>query len=154
PVGILWQVHDITGRKRLEQQYLQAQKMDAVGRLAGGVAHDFNNLLTIITGYGEMLLRSPAAGPPGSCLLPADSAAREMIGETPQPAQRAAALTRQLLAFSRRQPLAPRVLDLNAVVAEMDKMLRRVIGEDVALATNLAPSLGRIKADPGQVQQV
>jgi CheY-like chemotaxis protein len=116
--------------------------MEAVGRLAGGVAHDFNNLLGVIIGFGERLLRR----------LP--SAERREIGEVLKAAEHAAALTRQLLAFSRRQVLQPRVLDLNSVVGELDAMLRRIIGEDVHLVTVLRSGLGSVKADPGQVQQV
>jgi two-component system, cell cycle sensor histidine kinase and response regulator CckA len=142
--GILWLAHDVSGRKRLEDQYRQAQKMEAVGRLAGGVAHDFNNLLTVITGYGEILLAS----------LPPEDPLRDMVGEMTRAGERAAGLTRQLLTFSRRQLVTPKVLDLNAVVADLERMLHRVIGEDVELTTRLQPNLGRIKADPGQLDQV
>ncbi len=143
-------LHDLTERKRMEaalrateEQLRQAQKMEAVGRLAGGVAHDFNNLLTAITGYSELLLGGVGEG-----------AVRKDLEEIRKAADRAAALTRQLLAFSRQQVLEPRVLDLNAVVADMESMLRRLIGEDVDLVALRAPALGRIKADPGQVEQV
>ncbi len=135
---------DITESRKLENQLRQAQKMEVVGRLAGGVAHDFNNLLTIILGYGE-LLRGRLAG---------DSGNREDLEQVLRAGERAAALTRQLLAFSRQQLMQPRILDLNTVVTEMDKMLRRLIGEDVELVTALAPRLGSVKADPGQVEQV
>lgn len=140
--GRLVVAHDITERKELEAQLRQSQKMDAIGRLAGGVAHDFNNLLGVILGYGERLLRR----------LP--SPERREISEILKAAEHAASLTRQLLAFSRRQVLKPRVLDLNAVVEEMDGMLRRIIGEDINLVTVLQDGLGRVKADPGQIQQV
>ncbi len=135
---------EVEDRKRLETQLLHAQKMDAVGRLAGGVAHDFNNLLTIITGYSELLL----AG------LRPDEPLRGLAAEITRAGERAASLTRQLLAFSRQQVVAPKVLDLNAIVADVGKMLQRLIGEDVVLATGLAPSLGRVKADPTQMEQV
>jgi PAS domain S-box-containing protein len=129
--------------KRAEEQFRQSQKMEAVGRLAGGVAHDFNNLLTVITGYAQVLLRK----------LPADDPSRgpvELIGKA---GNRAADLTRQLLAFSRRQMLEPKVLDLNSVCSDLSKMLRRMIGEDIELATIPGADLRRIKADPGQVEQ-
>ena len=135
---------DATERKSLEAQLQQAAKMEAVGRLAGGVAHDFNNLLTIINGYSELLLEKFAADPSTGGYLK----------EINDAGGRAASLTRQLLAFSRLQVLAPQVLDLNALVTNLEKMLRRLIGEDVQLNTLLDPALRRIKADPGQVEQV
>jgi len=135
---------DITQRKSLEAQLLQAQKMEAVGRLAGGVAHDFNNLLTAILGSADLLLES--LGP--------DHSEREEAEEIRKAALRAADLTRQLLAFSRQQVLAPQVLDLNEVVANMDKMLRRVIGEDIDLRTAPSRDLGAVRADRGQLEQV
>jgi PAS domain S-box-containing protein len=141
--GFVSMVHDVTERRRLEEQYLQSQKMEAVGQLAGGVAHDFNNLLTVIMGCGDLLLGS----------LPEGDPARPLVGEMVKAGQRAAGLTRQLLAFSRKSVLAPRVLDLNEVVADLEKMLRRVIGEDIDLATRLQPGLGKVKADPGQLEQ-
>jgi CheY-like chemotaxis protein len=118
--------------------------MDAVGRLAGGVAHDFNNLLTAIRGNAELLLLDIPAGDPR----------REDVEEIRKASDRAATLTRQLLAFSRRQVLQPRVLDLNGVVREMERMLRRLIGEDVELVTRLDAGLEQVRADPGQVEQV
>ena len=135
---------DITERKKLEDQLRQALKMEAIGRLAGGVAHDFNNLLTVINGFSEMLLGDPGLGQHG----------RELVAEIARAGDQAAALTRQLLAFSRKQVLAPKVLDLNALVREMEKMLARLIGADVELASSLDPDLGRVKADPGQLEQV
>ena len=135
---------DITERRALEEQLRQSQKMEAVGRLAGGIAHDFNNLLTVIKGYGELVADE---------LDPADPLRNE-VDEIRKAADRAASLTRQLLAFSRQQVLAPKVLDLNAVVHNMDKLLHRLLGEDVDLFTVLEPGLGRVKADPGQVEQV
>jgi len=143
-VGILGIGRDVTERAQLEQQLRQAQKMEAVGRLAGGIAHDFNNLLTAITGYAELLQED----------LAADDRRREDVVEIRKAADRAAGLTRQLLAFSRQQVLQPRVLDLNALVTEFENMLRRLLGEDIALATRLAPVLGAVQADPGQLEQV
>jgi signal transduction histidine kinase/CheY-like chemotaxis protein len=135
---------DVTERKSMEEQLHHAAKMEAVGRLAGGVAHDFNNLLTIINGYTELLLETPASEIKPSTFL----------NEIKNAGERAASLTRQLLAFSRRQVLAPQVLDLNDVVSNVEKMLRRLIGEDVELRTVLDPSLGQVQADPGQIEQV
>jgi PAS domain S-box-containing protein len=136
-------VRDLTRQKELEVQLRQAQKMEAVGRLAGGIAHDFNNLLTAIAGYSEFLIGGHS-----------DPRLRRHAEEIKKAAARAAALTGQLLAFSRRQVLQPRVLDLNAVVSDMDMMLRRLIGEDVELLTMLDPELGSIRADPTQLEQV
>jgi PAS domain S-box-containing protein len=135
---------DITERKRLEEQLQQSQKMEAIGRLAGGIAHDFNNLLTAIMGYSELFAYE---------LDPKDPRQR-FVQEIHKTAQRAASLTRQLLAFSRKQVLQPRVLDLNAALASIEKMLRRVIGEDIDLVTRLSPDLGSVKVDPGQIEQV
>jgi PAS domain S-box-containing protein len=137
-------VVDVTERKKLEGQLRQAQKMEAIGQLAGGVAHDFNNLLTAILGHSELLLDGQDQ----------DSSAYADVVEIRNAAQRAAALTRQLLAFSRKQVLQPQVLDLNGLVTGMGKMLRTLIGEDVRLEISLEPTLGRIKADPGQIEQI
>ncbi|UCC81919.1 MAG: PAS domain S-box protein [Gemmatimonadota bacterium] len=135
---------DLVERRRLETQLRQSQKMEAIGRLAGGVAHDFNNVLTVILSNSEML----AGG-----LGPEDPRRQELI-EIRDAAQRAATLTRQLLAFSRKQVLKPRVLSLNAVVVTLEKMLRRLIGEDIDLATELQPNLWAVEADPGQLEQI
>ncbi len=135
---------DLVERRRLESQLRQSQKMEAIGRLAGGVAHDFNNVLTVILSNSEML----AGG-----LGPEDPRRQELI-EIRDAAQRAATLTRQLLAFSRKQVLKPRVLSLNAVVVTLEKMLRRLIGEDIELATELQPELWAVEADPGQLEQI
>ncbi|HXE89372.1 MAG TPA: PAS domain S-box protein [Terriglobales bacterium] len=135
---------DVTEAKLLEAQLRQAQKMEAVGTLAGGIAHDFNNLLTVIQGYGQLL---------GERLKDNAELAAE-VKQIEDAAQRAAALTRQLLAFSRRQVLKPKVLDLNSVVTGMNRMLRRVIGEDIELVTRTAPDLSQVQADPGQIEQV
>jgi PAS domain S-box-containing protein len=135
---------DITERKHLEEQFRQAHKMEAVGRLAGGVAHDFNNVLTIIRAQTEFLLAD----------LPGEDSRRKDVLEIQDAADRAAAFTRQLLAFSRRQLLQPEVLDLNGVVGGMETMLRRLVGEDVVVITKLQPDLPRISADPTQLQQV
>lgn len=128
----------------VEEQLRQSQKMEAVGRLAGGVAHDFNNLLTAISGYSDLLLHR----------LPEYSTLRRDVEEIRKAGDRAAALTRQLLAFSRRQVLQPKVLDLNRVVTKMGQTLRRLVGEEIALSIDLSPSLSRVKADPGQIEQV
>lgn len=149
--GVVINSRDVTDRRHAEealiesqQQLLQAQKMEAVGRLAGGIAHDFNNLLTAIKGFTELLLLDFEEGDPR----------RGFAAEIQGAATRAAGLTRQLLAFSRRQVLQPEVLDLNTTVIEMEKMLRRLVGEDMRMITSLDPHLGYVRADPGQVEQV
>jgi PAS domain S-box-containing protein len=143
PVHFVAHVEDVTERHALELQLRQAQKMEAVGRLAGGIAHDFNNLLTAISGYTEFLISSLD-----------DERQRRHAEEIRRAAQRAASLTGQLLAFSRRQVLQPRVLSLNAIVSDMDMMLRRLIGEDVELVVHTDPELGPVRADPTQLEQV
>jgi nitrogen-specific signal transduction histidine kinase/ActR/RegA family two-component response regulator len=135
---------DITNRKQLEEQFRQVQKMEAVGRLSGGVAHDFNNLLGVIIGYGEIVQEG----------LDINHPLRGSADEILKAGHRAASLTRQLLAFSRQQVLDPKVLDLNDVVKDMVKMLKRLIGEDVELITDLDAGLARVKADESQVEQV
>jgi two-component system cell cycle sensor histidine kinase/response regulator CckA len=137
-------VEDITERKQLEQQLIQSQKMEAIGRLAGGVAHDFNNVLTAIMGYSELLLSGSGS----------EELRRRNTEQIKMAAERAASLTSQLLAFSRRQLLTMRVLVLNDVVALLEPMLGRLIGEDITLVTVLDPELGRTKADAGQIEQV
>jgi PAS domain S-box-containing protein len=138
-------VRDISDRRRLEDELRQAQKMEAVGRLAGGVAHDFNNVLTTIIGYSDLLLNDMEHN---------QSLRREDIEQILQAAHRAARLTQQLLAFSRKQVLQPEVLNLNTVIAEMAPMLRKLIGEDIILTVALAPYELLIEVDPGQIQQV
>jgi len=135
---------DNTQQKILEAQFRQAQKMEAVGRLAGGVAHDFNNLLTIITGYSDLILHR----------LPKIDPTIKDIKQIKQASEKAARLTNQLLAFSRRQVLQPKLTNLNSIVMDVNKMLRRLIGEDIELILILDPNLGVIKADPGQIEQV
>lgn len=135
---------DITVQRQLEEQLLQSRKMEAIGQLAGGVAHDFNNLLTVICGYGDLLKKQPDLG----------AAAREYSDEILEAARRASQLTRQLLAFGRRQVLQSRAVNLNHVVADLEKLLRRLIGEDVELRAIYAPDLGIVKVDPGQIEQV
>ena len=130
--------------RRSEERLRQAQKMEAVGRLAGGVAHDFNNLLTVIISYSALLLED----------LGSDDPKRDDVDQIRKAAEGAAALTRQLLAFSRQQVLQPKALDLKATVAGTEKLLKRLIGEDVQLTTFLAPDLGVVKADPGQIEQI
>ncbi len=142
--GRLMVAQDVTERKLLEAQFRQAQKMEAVGTLAGGIAHDFNNLLTVISGYSYMLSEA----------LQGDHKLVEDVQQIEQAAEKAAALTRQLLAFSRRQVLQPKTIALNDVVRGMEKMLRRVIGEDVELITAPAADLGLVRADQGQIEQV
>ena len=137
-------LRDITDRKRLEVELLNAQKLESLGRLAGGVAHDFNNLLTGITGYASLLLERATD----------DVELRRDLGEIKRAADRAAELTKQLLAFGRRQVLNPRPLDLNAVVAEVGSLLQRLLGDHVELDILAAPKLGTVRADPGQIEQV
>ncbi len=141
--GMLSLAADVTEMRQLEVQYRQAQKMEAVGRLAGGIAHDFNNLLTAIIGTTALVLED----------LGLESRARLDIQEIEKAAKRAAGLTRQLLIFSRQQVLEPRALDLNALVANLEKMLHRLIGEDIELRTKPAALLGAVRADPGQLEQ-
>lgn len=140
-VGI---VRDISDRKKLEAQFHQAQKMEAFGQLAGGIAHDFNNLLTVISGYSAVL----------SASLPPNDSRKSMADEIVHAGQRAASLTRQLLAFTRQQVLEPEVLDLNALIGNVTVMLRRLIGEDVRLTTVLRPGVSSVRMDRGQVEQV
>jgi len=135
-------LRDLSERKRLEDQLRQSQKMEAVGQLAGGIAHDFNNLLTIIGGFSEQILLSPEQDP--------RSAAEEVL----RASDRAAALTRQLLAFGRQQQLEPKLVELTDIVTDLERMLVRIIGEDVELVTRLAPDLGSVRVDPGQIEQV
>jgi two-component system, cell cycle sensor histidine kinase and response regulator CckA len=143
-VGYEGSLEDISQRKLLEEQFRQSQKMEAVGRLAGGVAHDFNNAIGVITGYSELLqLRLPSGDP-----------LHRYADEIAKAGQRAASLTRQLLAFSRKQVIQPEALDLNLIVGEMDKMLGRLIGEDIQITLSREPYPAPIKADPGQIEQI
>ena len=137
--AVLVVAHDVSERKRLERRLTDAEKMEAIGRLAGGVAHDFNNLLTVISGYTEILLARDGG---------------EELEEIARAARQAAGLTRQLLAFSRRQVLHPKVLDLNEIVAGMESMLHRIIGDDVSVATRLAADLSAVEADRAQIERV
>jgi len=142
--GVVLAMEDITGRKQMEQQLRQAQKMGAVGQLAGGIAHDFNNLLTTIIGYADLGTTAPQL----------DESTRQAFTEIRQAADRAATLTRQLLAFSRRQPLSPRVININDILLNMDRMLRPLIGENIELLTLPAENLWATRVDPGQLEQV
>ena len=142
--GFIGTCIDITELKETEEQLRQSQKMEAVGRLAGGIAHDFNNLLTAINGYSDLAL----------VMATGDATLIEYLQEIKNSGERAASLTQQLLAYSRKQILAPTILYLNSTVGEMDRMLRRVIGEDIELVTRLEPTLGMVKADAGQIQQI
>ncbi|TXT37292.1 MAG: PAS/PAC sensor hybrid histidine kinase [Planctomycetota bacterium] len=143
-VGLVGLAVDITERKNLEEQLRQAQKLESIGRLAGGVAHDFNNLLTVINGYSELLLEK----------MEVTDLQRPLLKEIRDAGERAAGLTHQLLAFSRKQVLEPRVLNLNQQVANLEKMLRRLIGENIRLRTKLEPQLWPVLADVGQLEQV
>jgi PAS domain S-box-containing protein len=142
--GVIVVAQDLTARKQLEAQFLQAQKMEAVGRLAGGVAHDFNNLLTVILSYCDMLLET----------VPADDFRHEDIGEIRKAGEAAATLARQLLAFSRQNVIQPRVVELNAIVEHTTTMLKRLIGAGIAIDTRLDSGAGQLKADAGQIEQV
>jgi PAS domain S-box-containing protein len=142
--GSITMAADVTDRKSLERQLQQSQRVEAVGRLAGGVAHDFNNLLTVIAGYACMLVED----------LAGDDVCRANAEEILHAVDRASALTTQLLAFSRRQVAQPKTIDVNDLVLNMDKMLRRLIGEDIELVTVLSPDTGKIHADPAQIEQV
>jgi two-component system cell cycle sensor histidine kinase/response regulator CckA len=134
---------DISATKQLEEKVRQSQKLEAIGQLAGGVAHDFNNLLTIISGYSELILNT--------CL---DESTRVLIKEISKAGERAASLTRQLLAFSRQQVLEPKVVDLNSTIMDTENMLRRLIGEDIFLTTSIDSGLKPVKVDPGQIEHV
>jgi PAS domain S-box-containing protein len=142
--AIVTHYRDVTERHRLQEQFHQAQKMEAIGQLAGGIAHDFNNALSAILSIGEIVLQD----------LKPDDPLRQDVAEMVRAGQRAAALTRQLLAFSRRQPLHPAVVNLNAIILEMERMLRRVIGEHIELRTILPTRLAAVKVDPSQIEQV
>jgi PAS domain S-box-containing protein len=142
-IGLIGVSLDITDRRKLEEQLRQTQKMEAIGTLSGGIAHDFNNLLTVIKGYTGLVLDAVQ-----------EERLRALIGNIDQAADRAASLTRQLLAYSRHQVLQPKVINLNSLVVNLDKMLRRLIGEDIEMKSVIEPSLGCVKADPGQIEQV
>jgi two-component system cell cycle sensor histidine kinase/response regulator CckA len=144
PNSILVINTDVTKKKNLEAQLLHAQRMEGIGMVAGGVAHDFNNLLTVISGFTELVIGQ----------MKPDDPSRDLLREVYKAGERAAKLTRQLLAFSRKQILVVQVLDLNCLVADAEKMLSRLIGEDVQMLTDLDPALGRVKADAGQIEQI
>jgi PAS domain S-box-containing protein len=144
PLALIGVATDITDRKRLETQLQQSQKLEAIGKLAGGIAHDFNNLLTVIQGYSDLLLSKINSNDP----------IHNQIRQINDAANRAESLTRQLLAFSRKQIMKPRVIDLNNLIHEMEDMLERLIGADINFTINLSSDLGKIKADPGQIEQV
>ena len=138
-------IHDMTERKKLEQQLLQSQKMESIGILAGGVAHDFNNLLTAISGYGQILQES----------IPADDElSQESIANVLKAAERAAELTRSLLAFSRKQVINPKPVHIDTLISNTGKLIQRIIGEDIEFSTNFSDKKLLVKADPGQIEQV
>jgi two-component system cell cycle sensor histidine kinase/response regulator CckA len=137
-------MRDITELNHLKALFLQAQKMEAVGRLAGGMAHDFNNLMNVVIGYSEMLLHKAASDDPG----------RQGLESILDAGERAATLTRQLLAFSRKQIIEPKILDMSAVITDMERILRRIIGEDIELISKGTPGIGRVRADLGMIEQV
>lgn len=143
-VGWICIIRDITERRQLEEQFQQSQKMEAVGRLAGGVAHDFNNMITIIRGYSQLILTG----------MDRNNPIYKSILQIDKAGERAELLTRQLLAFSRKQILQPKILNLNELIPETEQMLLRLIGEDIELTTLLKSNIGNIKADPGQIEQV
>ncbi len=144
PMALIGVATDITDRKRLETQLQQSQKLEAIGKLAGGIAHDFNNLLTVIQGYSDLIISKISVNDP----------IHNQIRQINEAANRAESLTRQLLAFSRKQIMKPRVIDLNNLIHEMEDMLMRLIGADIKFIINLSSDLGKIKADPGQIEQV
>jgi PAS domain S-box-containing protein len=144
PVRMLGSHVDITERRQIEDKLRQSQKLEAIGQLAAGVAHDFNNLLTVINGYSDLLLGKLRAADP----------TRDLLLQIHKAGLRAGTLTRQLLVFSRQQVLEPKVLNLNAIVGDVEKILLRLVGEDIALATSLSPGLGAVKADAGQIEQI
>ena len=142
-IGVVGVSFDVTEQRQLEEHMQRAQKMEAIGTLSGGIAHDFNNILTVVKGYTDLLLGGVQ-----------DAKLRALISYIDQAADRASALTRQLLAYSRRQVMQPKIINLNSLVVNVDRMLRRVIGEDVEMRTITPPDLGSVKADPGQIEQV
>jgi two-component system, cell cycle sensor histidine kinase and response regulator CckA len=144
PCQVYTAFEDITDYKELQSQFIQSQKMEAIGALAGGVAHDFNNLLTVIKGYAEILIEN----------LPSDASMREDAMHILRAGKQAASLTSQLLAFSRKQMIQPKILRLNDIVDEVGKMLHRLLGENIQLGFNIQRDLGMIQADPGQIQQI
>ena len=141
-VGRLWVHHDITERKMAEEQILQFQKMESIGRLAGGIAHDFNNMLTAIIGYSQVAMLEVSA----------ESNLSNHLQEIQKAAERAANLTSQLLAFSRRQVVEPKVINLNDLILDLDRLVRRLIGENIELVTLPSPDLGMVKVDPSQIE--
>ena len=144
PIGTLGVTRDISDRKSLEKQLFQAQKMEAIARLAGGVAHDFNNFLMVVMSYTDVILKD----------FPAEHPLQRYAQDIVLAAERASSLTRQLLAFSRKQVIQPEILNLNQLITSLEKLLRRLIPEDIELDIRLDPQLENTKADPGQMEQV